>query len=251
MAKVFADAGNRVMVHARRDEVVDAINTRHENPRYFPGFRLPPGVQATTNTTFALSGAQYLLLSVPAQTLRANLNDWGPYIRPGTRVVSLINGIETDTGLRMSQVIHETWGVPFERIAVLSGPNLAREVANGQPAASVIACPDETAAAAVQEACHTPYFRPYTTTDVTAASSAAPPRTSSPSPSDSRPASAWATTPEHSSSPAASQRPPGSAPPSAPTRSPSPASPARATSSPPAPHPCPATGPSASTSARV
>lgn len=167
MAKVFADAGNRVMLHARRDEVVDAINTRHENPRYFPGILLPPGVQATANTTFALSGAEYLVLSVPAQTLRDNLADWGPYIRPGTVVVSLIKGIETDTGLRMSQVIHEVWGVPFERIAVLSGPNLAREVANGQPAASVIACPDERAAAAVQVACRTPYFRPYTTTDVT------------------------------------------------------------------------------------
>lgn len=167
MAKVFADAGNRVMVHARRDEVVDAINTRHENPRYFPGVLLPPGVQATTNTTFALSGAEYLVLSVPAQTLRDNLADWGPYIRPGTLVVSLIKGIETDTGLRMTEVIHEMWGVPFERIAVLSGPNLAREVANGQPAASVVACPDETTAAALQNACHTPYFRPYTTTDVT------------------------------------------------------------------------------------
>ncbi|MEU4090125.1 NAD(P)H-dependent glycerol-3-phosphate dehydrogenase [Streptomyces aureus] len=166
MAKVFADAGNSVMVHARRDEVVDAINTRHENPRYFPGVRLPSGAQATTNTTFALSGAEYLVLSVPAQTLRDNLTDWGPYIRPGTVVVSLMKGIERDTGLRMSEVIHEVTGLPFERIAVLSGPNLAREVAGGQPAASVIACPDETAAAALQNVCRTPYFRPYTTTDV-------------------------------------------------------------------------------------
>ncbi|MET7828975.1 NAD(P)H-dependent glycerol-3-phosphate dehydrogenase [Streptomyces sp. NPDC005386] len=81
-------------------------------------------------------------------------------------VVSLIKGIETDTGLRMSRVIHEVTGIPVERIAVLSGPNLAREVADGQPAASVIACPDEAAAAALQSACHTPYFRPYTRTDV-------------------------------------------------------------------------------------
>ncbi|MFF2993170.1 NAD(P)H-dependent glycerol-3-phosphate dehydrogenase [Streptomyces sp. NPDC057950] len=167
MAKVFADAGNNVMAHARRDEVVDAINTRHQNPRYFPGVLLPSRVQATKDTTFALSGAQYLVLSVPAQTLRDNLTHWARYIRPDTLVVSLMKGIETDTGLRMSEVIHEVTGIPFERIAVLSGPNLAREVAGGQPAASVIACPDETAAAALQSACRTSYFRPYTTADVT------------------------------------------------------------------------------------
>ncbi|MFF3412753.1 NAD(P)H-dependent glycerol-3-phosphate dehydrogenase [Streptomyces sp. NPDC002742] len=166
MAKVFADAGNDVMVHARRDEVVDAINTRHENPRYLPGVLLPPRLQATKNTTFALSGAAYVVLSIPAQTLRDNLAAWGRYIRPGTVVVSLMKGIETDTGLRMSEVIHEVTGIPFARIAVLSGPNLAREIATGQPAASVIACPDETAAVALRNACHTPYFRPYTATDV-------------------------------------------------------------------------------------
>jgi glycerol-3-phosphate dehydrogenase (NAD(P)+) len=166
MAKVFADAGNDVMVHARRDEVVDAINDRHENPRYLPGVLLPPRLQATKNTTFALSGAAYVVLSIPAQTLRDNLAAWGRYIRPGTVVVSLMKGIETDTGLRMSEVIHEVTGIPFARIAVLSGPNLAREIAAGQPAASVIACPDETAAVALRNACHTPYFRPYTATDV-------------------------------------------------------------------------------------
>ncbi|MEV8038849.1 NAD(P)H-dependent glycerol-3-phosphate dehydrogenase [Streptomyces sp. NPDC086182] len=166
MAKVFADAGNDVMVHARRDEVVDAINTRHENPRYLPGVLLPPRLQATKNTTFALSGAAYVVLSIPAQTLRDNLAAWGRYIRPGTVVVSLMKGIETDTGLRMSEVIHEVTGIPFARIAVLSGPNLAREIAAGQPAASVIACPDENAAVALRNACHTPYFRPYTATDV-------------------------------------------------------------------------------------
>ncbi|MFJ1610778.1 NAD(P)H-dependent glycerol-3-phosphate dehydrogenase [Streptomyces sp. NPDC088253] len=166
MAKVFADAGNDVLLHARRDEVADAINTRRQNPRYLPDVLLPPRVRATTNTTFALSGAAYVVLSIPAQTLRENLAVWAPYIRPDTVVVSLMKGIETYSGLRMSEVIHQVTGIPFERIAVLSGPNLAREIAGGQPAASVIACPDQTAAAALQKACHTPYFRPYTGTDV-------------------------------------------------------------------------------------
>ncbi len=166
MAKVFADAGSDVVVHARRDEVADAINTAHQNPRYLPDVLLPPRLRATTNATEALIGAAYVVLSIPAQTLRENLAAWAPYIGADAVVVSLMKGIETHSGLRMSEVIGEVTGIPAERIAVLSGPNLAREIAGGQPAASVIACPDETAAAALQAACHTPYFRPYTATDV-------------------------------------------------------------------------------------
>ncbi|MCX5285950.1 NAD(P)H-dependent glycerol-3-phosphate dehydrogenase [Streptomyces sp. NBC_00198] len=166
MAKVFADAGSDVVVHARRDEVADAINTAHQNPRYLPDVLLPPRLRATTNATEALAGAAYVVLSIPAQTLRENLAAWAPYIGADAVVVSLMKGIETHSGLRMSEVIGEVTGIPADRIAVLSGPNLAREIAGGQPAASVIACPDETAAAALQAACHTPYFRPYTATDV-------------------------------------------------------------------------------------
>ncbi|MET7746571.1 NAD(P)H-dependent glycerol-3-phosphate dehydrogenase [Streptomyces sp. NPDC005385] len=166
MAKVFADAGSDVVVHARRDEVAGAINTAHQNPRYLPDVLLPPRLRATTDATEALIGAAYVVLSIPAQTLRENLAAWAPYIGPDAVVVSLMKGIETHSGLRMSEVIGEVTGIPAERIAVLSGPNLAREIAGGQPAASVIACPDETAAAALQKACHTPYFRPYTASDV-------------------------------------------------------------------------------------
>ncbi|MEW2164376.1 NAD(P)H-dependent glycerol-3-phosphate dehydrogenase [Streptomyces sp. NPDC007084] len=166
MAKVFADAGSDVVVHARRDEVADAINGRHQNPRYLPDVLLPPRLRATTSATEALAGAAYVVLSIPAQTLRENLAAWAPHIGADAVVVSLMKGIETHSGLRMSEVIGEVTGIPAERIAVLSGPNLAREIAGGQPAASVIACPDETAAAVLQAACHTPYFRPYTSTDV-------------------------------------------------------------------------------------
>uniref|UniRef100_A0AAU3HS63 Glycerol-3-phosphate dehydrogenase [NAD(P)+] n=1 Tax=Streptomyces sp. NBC_01393 TaxID=2903851 RepID=A0AAU3HS63_9ACTN len=167
MAKVFADAGNDVMAHARRAEVAEAINVRHQNPSYLPGVLLPPRLRATTSAAEALDGAAYVVLSIPAQTLRENLAAWAPHIAPDAVVVSLMKGIETHSGLRMSELIHEVTGISRERIAVLSGPNLSREIAGGQPAASVIACPDETAAAAVQRACHTPYFRPYTATDVT------------------------------------------------------------------------------------
>ncbi|MFF9011080.1 NAD(P)H-dependent glycerol-3-phosphate dehydrogenase [Streptomyces goshikiensis] len=166
VAKIMADAGTDVIVHARRSEIADAINTTHRNPGYFPDVELPFTVKATTDPAVALAGADFLVLSIPAQSLRTNLAAWAPHIGPDTVIVSLMKGIETGTGLRASQVITDVTGVPEERVAVLSGPNLAAEIMVGQPAAATIACPDETAARRFQTACHTPYFRPYTSTDV-------------------------------------------------------------------------------------
>ncbi|MGW5477732.1 NAD(P)H-dependent glycerol-3-phosphate dehydrogenase [Streptomyces sp. NPDC004008] len=165
-AKILADAGTQVIVHARRREVADAINTRHRNPGYFPDVELPASVTATTDPATALDGADYLVLSIPAQSLRVSLAVWAPLIGPDTVIVSLMKGIEMDTGLRASEVITEVTGVSTDRIAVLSGPNLAREIMAGQPAAATVACPDEDAARRFQAACHTSYFRPYTSTDV-------------------------------------------------------------------------------------
>ncbi|MEU6351091.1 NAD(P)H-dependent glycerol-3-phosphate dehydrogenase [Streptomyces sp. NPDC047072] len=165
-AKILADAGTTVTVHARRNEIADAINTSHRNPGYFPNVDLPATLTATTDPATALDGADYLVLSIPAQSLRANLAAWTPHIGPDTVIVSLMKGIERDTGLRASEVIAEVTGVGVERIAVLSGPNLAREIMAGQPAAATVACPDENAARRFQTACHTSYFRPYTGTDV-------------------------------------------------------------------------------------
>ncbi|MGW9369671.1 NAD(P)H-dependent glycerol-3-phosphate dehydrogenase [Streptomyces xanthophaeus] len=166
VAKIMADAGTDVIVHARRSEIADTINTEHRNPGYFPDIELPFAVKATTDPAVALDGADFLVLSIPAQSLRANLAAWAPHIGPDTVIVSLMKGIEAGTGLRASQVITDVTGVPEERVAVLSGPNLAAEIMAEQPAAATIACPDETAARRFQMACHTPYFRPYTRTDV-------------------------------------------------------------------------------------
>ncbi|MFJ2735294.1 NAD(P)H-dependent glycerol-3-phosphate dehydrogenase [Streptomyces sp. NPDC087317] len=166
VAKIMADAGSDVMVHARRSEIAEAINTRHRNPAYFPDVDLPVSLTATTDPAAALDGADHLVLSIPAQTLRANLAVWAPDIGPETVIVSLMKGIERDTRLRASQVIAEVTGVSADRVAVLSGPNLAREIMDGRPAAATVACPDEDAARRFQTACHTRYFRPYTSTDV-------------------------------------------------------------------------------------
>ncbi|MDQ0578109.1 NAD(P)H-dependent glycerol-3-phosphate dehydrogenase [Streptomyces rishiriensis] len=166
VAKVLADAGTDVIVHARRTEITDGINARHRNPGYFPDVELPASLTATTDPASALDGADYLVLSIPAQSLRANLAAWAPHIGPATVIVSLMKGIELGSGLRASQVITEVTGVSADRVAVLSGPNLAAEIMAGQPAAATVACPDEAAAQCFQRACHTSYFRPYTSTDV-------------------------------------------------------------------------------------
>ncbi|MGA5343526.1 NAD(P)H-dependent glycerol-3-phosphate dehydrogenase [Streptomyces griseoincarnatus] len=167
VAKIMADAGTDVIVHARRGEIAYAINRGHRKPGYFPDVDLPPTLTATTDAATALDGADFLVLSIPAQSLRESLALWTPHIGRDTVIVSLMKGIERDTDLRASEVITEVTGIPAERVAVLSGPNLAREIMAGQPAAATVACPDEATAIRVQQACHTSYFRPYTSTDVT------------------------------------------------------------------------------------
>ncbi|MGW3157555.1 NAD(P)H-dependent glycerol-3-phosphate dehydrogenase [Streptomyces sp. NPDC001089] len=167
VGKILADAGTDVTLHARRSEIADTVNTRHHNPRYFPDVQLPHTVTATTDPAAALDGADFLVLSIPAQSLRASLSGWAPYIGPDTVIVSLMKGIEVGSGLRASQVIREVTGMAAERVAVLSGPNLAAEIMTGRPAAATVACPGESAARRFQQACHTSYFRPYTSTDVT------------------------------------------------------------------------------------
>ncbi|MER6570861.1 NAD(P)H-dependent glycerol-3-phosphate dehydrogenase [Streptomyces sp. NPDC001093] len=167
VAKILGDAGTSVVMHARRDEIADGINTQHRNLGYFPSIELPAGVTATTDPATALNDADFMVLSIPAQSLRSNLAAWVPHIGPGTVIVSLMKGIEQTSHLRASQIITEVAGVSTDRVAVLSGPNLAREIMEGRPAAATVACSDEDTARRFQQACHTPYFRPYTSTDVT------------------------------------------------------------------------------------
>ena len=166
LAKVFADAGNEVRLWARRAELAETINTRHENPDYLPDLPLPESIQATTDPAQALGDASIVIFGVPSQTLRANLEDWAPLLPQDATLVSISKGVEKETLNLMSEVIVDAAGVEEERIAVLSGPNLAKEVAQEQPAATVIACTDVARAEEVQHAAAAPYFRPYTNTDV-------------------------------------------------------------------------------------
>lgn len=165
LAKVLNDAGTEVTMWARRPEVAKALATEHRNPAYLTDVRLD-GIQATDDHATALSGARIVVLAVPSQSLRENLASWREAIEPDATLLSVAKGIETGTLLRMSEVIAEVTGADPRRIAVLSGPNLAHEIAAEQPAATVVACSDAARAEAVQHACATGYFRPYTNTDV-------------------------------------------------------------------------------------
>ncbi|MBZ4323324.1 NAD(P)H-dependent glycerol-3-phosphate dehydrogenase [Streptomyces huiliensis] len=164
-AMILADAGCEVTMWGRRDAVVDAVN-KGANPDYFPGVELPSAVRATTDPAEAAAGAAFTVLAVPSQTLRGNLAAWKPLLAADTVLVSLMKGVELGTAKRMSEVIEEVAGVSADRVAVLTGPNLAKEIADRQPAAAVVACRDEDVAKRLQAACHTAYFRPYTNTDV-------------------------------------------------------------------------------------
>jgi glycerol-3-phosphate dehydrogenase (NAD(P)+) len=165
-AKVLADAGCDVMLHARRPELAKAITENGENPDYLPGVKLPDAVHATADPAEALLDADLVVLAVPSQSLRENLERWTPMLPEDATLLSLMKGIELGTSKRMSEVICEVTGRSADRVAALSGPNLAHEIAEEQPAATVIACPDHERAAALQAFCHTKYFRPYTNVDL-------------------------------------------------------------------------------------
>jgi glycerol-3-phosphate dehydrogenase (NAD(P)+) len=163
---VLADAGNQVVTWGRNADVVDAISRNHQNPRYLSGVTLPGGVTASTDPEVTLSGCELVVLAVPSQTLRDNLLTWGRWIPSRVPVVSLMKGLELGSMKRMSEVVIEVAGVDPGLVVVVSGPNLAREIAEHQPAATVVACIDGEVARRVQAASMAPYFRPYTNTDV-------------------------------------------------------------------------------------
>ncbi|SCL34023.1 glycerol-3-phosphate dehydrogenase (NAD(P)+) [Micromonospora pallida] len=165
-AKILADAGREVTIWARRAPVAEAIRSQGRNPEYLPDLRLPDRVTATGDAVEAISGAEVVVLAVPSQTLRGNLAEWAGHLAPDATLVSLMKGIELGTTKRMSEVIVEAAKVAANRVVVVSGPNLAPEIAAGQPAATVVAGTDVARATLVQNSVTTPYFRPYTNDDV-------------------------------------------------------------------------------------
>jgi glycerol-3-phosphate dehydrogenase (NAD(P)+) len=156
-----------VVLWARRAELASCISTHHENPDYLRGIVLPGGVRATPDLAEACAGADVLVMAVPSHGFRAVLTEAAPAVGADVPVISLAKGVEQGTRARMTQVVADV--LPRhapDRIGVLTGPNLAREVAEGQPTASVVAVRDDRTATALQHLFMTPTFRVYTNSDV-------------------------------------------------------------------------------------
>ena len=163
---ILSDANCDVTLWARSSAIADDINSTHINHAYQPDLILPANVVATANPDEALTGADLVVLAMPAQTLRSNLTSWSNSIPSQAVIVSLMKGVELGTAERMTEVIAEVAKVKAEQVAVVSGPNLAHEIAAKEPAATTVACSNEVFARRIQDACTTEYFRPYYTTDV-------------------------------------------------------------------------------------
>lgn len=166
MAMVLSDAGQQVWLWTIEPEVAEELNDSHTNDKYHPGLTFPADIVATTDEAEALDGAEIVVLGVPVQFIGENLRRWRPQFSGSPLIVNLAKGIEAATIRRMSEVIEQDGGIRPDRIAVMSGPNLAREIAMRQPAATTVASVDEGSARQLQDALTTDYFRPYFTTDV-------------------------------------------------------------------------------------
>ncbi|MEZ5322413.1 MAG: NAD(P)H-dependent glycerol-3-phosphate dehydrogenase [Microthrixaceae bacterium] len=149
---------------ARSADTVEQINREHMNRRYLDGFALHPSLEATHDLGEAVGRADVVVMGVPSQSFRATLEQVGEHIRAWVPIVSLTKGLEQGTRLRMSEVTTQV--LPGRPIAVLTGPNLAKEILAGDAAASVLATHDPLVAARLQEVFSTHLFRVYTNPDV-------------------------------------------------------------------------------------
>ncbi len=165
-AMVMADAGCHVQIWGRSPQVCDQITRAHRNSRNLPGVTLPVSITASTDAAAVLTDADIVVIAIPSQSARETLTAMRGLIPEHAIAVSLMKGIELSTDRRMSQVVAEALDIAQERVAVVSGPNLAREIAEHQPTATVIAAADDATAKLVARACSTAYFRPYTNTDM-------------------------------------------------------------------------------------
>lgn len=165
-ASITAEKGVETVLWARRAELADEINARHANPDYLAEFELPPSLLATHDMEKALHAADVVVLAVPSHAYREVFRSAAPLMEGSPPVVSLTKGIEQGTLKRMTELMGEEAELPPERLAVVSGPNLAKEVMRRMPSASVVACADDETATSLQALFMAPFFRVYTNPDV-------------------------------------------------------------------------------------
>ena len=165
-AKILADGGADVVMWARRPELAREIQEAKRNSDYLAGVNLPLGLRATSRLDLALAGAEQVYVSVPSQALRDNLKVMAPHLHAEATVVSLMKGVEKASGLRMSEVIAEVLRIDESQIAVISGPNLALEIAKEQPTAAVVSSTSLETAQSVASVARNKYFHTFVNTDV-------------------------------------------------------------------------------------
>jgi len=164
MACVMRRSGHEIAIWAREPEVAAAISKESLNPRFLPGARLPAGIAATSDMGAATAGADFLVLAPPAQHMRAVAAQLRPFVKHGMPLVSCSKGIERGSCAFMSQVLAET--LPAARVAVLSGPSFAHDIAADLPAGVTLACKDKALAERLAAAIGTPRFRVYLSEDI-------------------------------------------------------------------------------------
>jgi glycerol-3-phosphate dehydrogenase (NAD(P)+) len=164
MAQVLSDAGNEVLLWGRSDSVIAEISTSHTNVKYLGEHILPDSIIATTSLDDAFAFSTTYILAIPAQQIRATLEEWKDRFPADCVIVSTLKGIEISTQLRMTEVIEDVIGV--HKIAIITGPNLADELVLRQPAGAVAAAATQGLADQIRDLFRTPYYRVYTSTDV-------------------------------------------------------------------------------------
>jgi glycerol-3-phosphate dehydrogenase (NAD(P)+) len=164
LANLMAEKGLEVRLWLRNQQAADEIDRQHRNSHYLPGVELAHGLRASTDLHWALSGAEAVFIAIPSNAFRTVIRQAAPFLRQEQLLVSTTKGIESVTFCLMSQVIEQE--VPGARVGVISGPNLAKEIARKQLAATVIASTDSALRERVQTLLHTAYFRVYASTDI-------------------------------------------------------------------------------------
>ncbi len=164
LANLAAEKGYNAKLWLRDNKLANTINTNKENPRYMPGYKLHNNIQATTNLQEAVIGSQLIFASVPSSAFRTVLQNISPYITAEQFLVSTTKGIEAKQFTLMSKILASIF--PNNSIGVLSGPNLAKEIAKKFPAATVIASNDEQLKDNVYQVLSNKYFRVYSSNDM-------------------------------------------------------------------------------------
>jgi len=166
LGQVMVDSGQQVLIWGRNKKVIREINRRHSNRRFLKGIDLPRELKATTDIKAVLQFADFILLAIPSQTLRENLESWKNFFTKDLPVISTLKGIEVKTQLRMTEVAQQVLEIDRSRFGLITGPNLANEIIMRQPAGAVAASENPANIDVMSEIFSTNYFRIYPSSDL-------------------------------------------------------------------------------------